>query len=52
VLSLRDRRISWIAGFLDPQVLRYFSVPMELSQGGPMNPATTVSLIGQCSAQL
>jgi RNA polymerase sigma-70 factor (TIGR02960 family) len=32
VLSLRDRQISWIAGFLDPQVLRRFSVPMEFSR--------------------
>jgi RNA polymerase sigma-70 factor (TIGR02960 family) len=32
VLSLRDRQISWIAGFLDPQVLRRFSVPTEFSR--------------------
>jgi RNA polymerase sigma-70 factor (ECF subfamily) len=32
VLSLRNRQISWIAGFLDPQVLRRFSVPMEFSR--------------------
>ena len=30
VLSLRDGQISWIAGFVDPQVLRRFSVPLEL----------------------
>jgi len=29
VLSLRDGRISWIAGFVDPQVHRYISVSME-----------------------
>ena len=32
VLSLRDGRISWIAGFVDPQVFRHFSVPMEFSR--------------------
>ena len=32
VLSLRNGRIAWIAGFLDPQLLGYFSVPMELPQ--------------------
>ena len=32
VLSLRAGQISWIAGFVAPQVLRYFSVPSELSQ--------------------
>jgi ketosteroid isomerase-like protein len=31
VLSLRDGRISWIAGFVDPQVHRHFSVPLEFS---------------------
>ena len=31
VLSLRDGRISWIAGFVDPQVLRRFPVPEELA---------------------
>jgi RNA polymerase sigma-70 factor (ECF subfamily) len=31
VLSLRDGQISWIAGFVDPQVLRHFAVPTELS---------------------
>ena len=30
VLSLRDGRICWIAGFLDPQVHRRFSIPLEL----------------------
>jgi hypothetical protein len=30
VLSLRNGRISWIAGFLDPQVHRHFSVPLEM----------------------
>jgi hypothetical protein len=30
VLSLWDGRISWIAGFLDPQVHRRFSIPLEL----------------------
>jgi RNA polymerase sigma-70 factor (TIGR02960 family) len=30
LLSLRDGRISWIAGFLDPQLLRRFPVPREL----------------------
>jgi|SRR5215472_2427944 len=29
VLSLRDRRISWIAGLVDPQLFRHFSVPMN-----------------------
>jgi hypothetical protein len=33
VLSLRNGQISWIAGFLDPQVHRCFPVPLEL--GGP-----------------
>jgi ketosteroid isomerase-like protein len=32
VLSLRDGRISWIAGFVDPQLLGHFSVPMEFSR--------------------
>jgi RNA polymerase sigma-70 factor (TIGR02960 family) len=32
VLSLRDGQISWIGGFLDPQVLRRFPVPLELSR--------------------
>jgi RNA polymerase sigma-70 factor (TIGR02960 family) len=32
VLSLRDGHICWIAGFVDPQVLRHFSVPRELSR--------------------
>jgi RNA polymerase sigma-70 factor (ECF subfamily) len=32
VVSLRDGRISWLAGFLDPQVLRRFSVPWDLSR--------------------
>jgi RNA polymerase sigma-70 factor (TIGR02960 family) len=31
VLSLRDGRIRWIAGFLDPQVHRRFPVPLEIS---------------------
>jgi RNA polymerase sigma-70 factor (TIGR02960 family) len=31
VLSLRDGRVSWIAGFVDPQVHRHFSVPLEFS---------------------
>jgi RNA polymerase sigma-70 factor (ECF subfamily) len=31
VLSLRDGRIWWIAGFLDPRVFRYFPVPTELA---------------------
>ncbi len=31
-LSLRDGQISWIVGFVDPQLLRHFSVPMELSE--------------------
>jgi len=30
VLSLRDGRISWIAGFVDPKVYRHFSVRREL----------------------
>ncbi|HEU4425522.1 MAG TPA: RNA polymerase subunit sigma-70 [Pilimelia sp.] len=32
VLSLRDGKIWWLAGFLDPQVLRRFGVPRELAQ--------------------
>jgi RNA polymerase sigma-70 factor (TIGR02960 family) len=32
VLSLRDGQISWIAGFIDPQLRRFFPVPMELPQ--------------------
>jgi RNA polymerase sigma-70 factor (TIGR02960 family) len=32
LLSLRDGRISWIAGFLDPELLRRFPVPLEFSQ--------------------
>jgi hypothetical protein len=32
VLSLRAGRIAWIAGFVDPQLLRYYSVPTELPQ--------------------
>ncbi|MFK4043265.1 sigma-70 family RNA polymerase sigma factor [Nonomuraea wenchangensis] len=32
VLSLRDGRISWIAGFVDPQMLRRFPVPAEFSR--------------------
>jgi RNA polymerase sigma-70 factor (TIGR02960 family) len=31
VLSLRDGQVSWIAGFLDPQVHRHFPIPLELS---------------------
>jgi RNA polymerase sigma-70 factor (TIGR02960 family) len=31
LLSLRDGRITWIAGFLDPQVHRHFPVPPERS---------------------
>ncbi len=31
VLSLRDGRISWIAGFVDPVLLPHFAVPQELS---------------------
>jgi RNA polymerase sigma-70 factor (TIGR02960 family) len=31
LLSLRDGQISWIAGFLDPQVHRQFPVPLEIS---------------------
>ncbi len=31
VLNLRDGRITWIAGFLDPQVHRRFPVPAERS---------------------
>jgi RNA polymerase sigma-70 factor (TIGR02960 family) len=31
LLSLRDGRISWIAGFVDPQVHRHFPVSAELS---------------------
>jgi RNA polymerase sigma-70 factor (TIGR02960 family) len=31
VLSLRNGQISWIAGFLDPQVHRRFSVPLEFA---------------------
>lgn len=30
VLSVRDGRICWIAGFLDPEVHRRFSIPPEL----------------------
>lgn len=30
VLSLRDGQISWIAGFVEPPLLRHFAVPMEL----------------------
>ncbi|MGW5263633.1 RNA polymerase subunit sigma-70 [Microbispora sp. NPDC004025] len=30
VLSLRDGRVSWIAGFVDPQVTRRFPVPVEI----------------------
>ena len=30
LLGLRDGRISWIAGFVDPQLLRRFPVPREL----------------------
>lgn len=29
VLSLRDGKICWIAGFVDPEVRRYFRVPSE-----------------------
>jgi RNA polymerase sigma-70 factor (TIGR02960 family) len=32
VLSLRDGQISWIAGFVDPQMVRRFSVPKEFSR--------------------
>jgi hypothetical protein len=32
VLSLRDSKISWIAGFVDPQVLGRLPVPVELPQ--------------------
>jgi RNA polymerase sigma-70 factor (TIGR02960 family) len=32
VLSLRDGRITWIAGFLDPEVHRRFPVPQEISR--------------------
>jgi RNA polymerase sigma-70 factor (ECF subfamily) len=32
VVSLRDGRISWLAGFLDPEVLRRFPVPVEFSE--------------------
>jgi ketosteroid isomerase-like protein len=32
VLSLRGGQISWIAGFLDPQVHRHFPVPGERSR--------------------
>jgi RNA polymerase sigma-70 factor (TIGR02960 family) len=31
VLSLGDGQISWIAGFLDPQLRHHFSVPLEFS---------------------
>jgi RNA polymerase sigma-70 factor (ECF subfamily) len=31
VLSLREGQISWIAGFVDPQIFGYFSVPLEIS---------------------
>ncbi|WP_030510007.1 RNA polymerase subunit sigma-70 [Microbispora rosea] len=31
VLSLRDGRVSWIAGFVDPEVTRRFPVPAEIS---------------------
>jgi RNA polymerase sigma-70 factor (ECF subfamily) len=30
VLSLRDGRISWIAGFVDPELHRHFGVSPEL----------------------
>jgi RNA polymerase sigma-70 factor (ECF subfamily) len=30
VLNLRDGKISWIAGFVDPAVLRRFEFPMEI----------------------
>ena len=32
VLSLRDGRIAWIAGFVDPQLYPHFPVPSELPQ--------------------
>jgi RNA polymerase sigma-70 factor (ECF subfamily) len=32
VLSLREGQISWIAGFVDPELLRRFSVPGEFSR--------------------
>ena len=44
VLSLRDGQISWIAGFLDPQVHRHFSLRPGIFSAGPMNQASTVSL--------
>jgi RNA polymerase sigma-70 factor (ECF subfamily) len=31
VLSLREGQISWIAGFVDPQLYRHFPVPKEFS---------------------
>jgi len=31
VLALRDGRISWIAGFLDPELHRHFAVGSEIS---------------------
>jgi RNA polymerase sigma-70 factor (TIGR02960 family) len=31
VLSLRDGRISWIAGFVDPALYHHFPVPLEIS---------------------
>ena len=30
VLSLRDSKITWLAGFLDPSIHRYFRQPLEL----------------------
>ncbi|HET6920102.1 MAG TPA: RNA polymerase subunit sigma-70 [Jiangellaceae bacterium] len=32
VLNLRDGKISWIAGFVDPRLFRHFSVPVEFSE--------------------
>jgi RNA polymerase sigma-70 factor (TIGR02960 family) len=33
VVSLRGRRIAWLAGFLDPGVHRHFGLPVELPDG-------------------
>ena len=35
VLSVRSRRVSWIASFLDPDVLRHFGLPREMPPGDP-----------------
>ncbi|MEV7802380.1 RNA polymerase subunit sigma-70 [Microbispora sp. NPDC088329] len=38
VLSLRDGRVSWIAGFVDPEVTRRFPVPAEVEAAAEIFP--------------